>query len=267
MFEESPAEAWRLRYGSEAPEGLPDLGATLNHRSVRKYLPLPVAESTVEGLVAAAQSAATSSHLQSWSLVSVQDPERRKLMAELCGGQQQIIDCAWFFAFVADHHRTARAAAAAEEVPDGLETIEMLLVAAIDAALAAERMSVAAERLGLGICYIGALRNKPDAVRELLNLPHLSVGLFGLCLGWPDPASPAAIKPRLNQSQIWHREEYQQQMDWTEFDERMKPFYESQGMKSEVTYSMRMARRVTLGGLSGREALQEFLERQGLNRR
>ena len=41
MFEESPATAWTLRYGTEAPD-LPDLGKFLNHRSVRKFKSDPI---------------------------------------------------------------------------------------------------------------------------------------------------------------------------------------------------------------------------------
>src|SRR5579872_1446516 len=119
MFDESPSEAWRLRYGSEAPE-LPDLERFLNHRSVRAFADRPVSEEIAAGLVAAAQSAATSSNLQLWSVVSVQDPERREKIAELCGNQEHVRTCGLFFAFLADVHRIREAALAANEKADGL---------------------------------------------------------------------------------------------------------------------------------------------------
>src|SRR5690606_850451 len=104
MFEESPSLAWQKRYGSEAVD-LPDVGRLFNHRSVRDFSDEPVSESVVRGLVGAAQSAATSSNLQLWSMVSVQDPVRRGEIARLCADQKQVHNAGWFFAFLADHHR------------------------------------------------------------------------------------------------------------------------------------------------------------------
>ena len=184
MFEESPENAWELRFGTP-PSALPNLEKFLNHRSVRKYTGEQVGEDIVRGLVGAAQSAATSSNLQLWSVVSVQEPARRQKIAELCGNQQQVKDAAWFFAFLVDHYRLAQAARAVGVTATGLAYTEIYTMAVVDVALAAERMVCAAESLGLGICYIGALRNDPYAVRALLELPEQTFGVFGLCLGWP----------------------------------------------------------------------------------
>ncbi len=47
----------------------------------------------------------------------------------------------------------------------------MFMVSVIDAALAAQNVSVAAESMGLGICYIGGIRNELDQVTEVLGTP------------------------------------------------------------------------------------------------
>ena len=157
MFEETFPQACRLRYGGEPSGEVPALAWFLAHRSVREFSKEPVPEATVAALVASGQSVATSSNLQLWSIVSVQDPARRDRLATLCANQQQIREAAWFFAFCADHHRLARAARALGEDPQGLPYLEFFTMAAINASLAAERMTCAAEAIGLGICYIGAL--------------------------------------------------------------------------------------------------------------
>lgn len=258
MFNESPQQAWKLRYGREA-EALPDLSRFLNHRSVRAYSNRPIDDHLIEGLVAAAQSAATSSNLQLWSVVSVQEPARRESIAALCSNQKQIVDAAWFFAFIADHHRLQEAAREIGEDAAGLDFTEFWIMACIDAALAAERMVCAAESLGIGTCYIGALRNDPLAVSKILNLPQKSIGLFGLCLGWPANSDTVQIKPRLGQESVWYREEYGS-ADVAEYDSRMSEFYEKQGMKGEVTWSMRSGRRVDENHLGGREVWKSVLE-------
>lgn len=262
MFDETPAEAWRARYGSDPP-ALPDLGKFLNHRSVRKYKPEPISEEILQGLVAAAQSAATSSNLQLWSIVSVQDPERRETMAKLCGDQAQVRHAGVFFAFIADHYRIKEAAAAQGELSEGLPYTEFFTMAVVDAALAAERMVCTAEALGLGICYIGGLRNDAQGVKEFLNLPEGCFGVFGLCIGWPAESQRAEIKPRLRQEEIWFRETYDQSVDVSEYDARMKGFYEEMQMKGDVTWSMRSGRRVDLHHMTGRETLLTWLRGQG----
>jgi nitroreductase len=262
MFDESPADAWQLRFGQAAPK-LPDLGKFLNHRSVRKYKADPIDEDTLKGLIAAAQSAATSSNLQLWSVVSVMDPSTREELATMCENYRHVKDCAVFLAFLADHYRLRKAASEVGEQAEGLGHTEFYTMAVVDAALAAERMVCAAESLGIGICYIGALRNDPEGVKRILDLPTGTFGLFGLCLGWPEEPLTAEIKPRLPQESIWFREKYDPEVGVGDYDQRMHAFYESQKMKGKVNWSMRSGRRVDLHHMTGRETQLDFLKAQG----
>lgn len=267
MFDESFREAWRLRYGGEPDFDYPDLAPFLAHRSVRRYSDREVPESLIEALVGCAQSAATSSSLQLYSLVSVQDPARRARMAELCDNQRQVLTAPWFFAFLADHHRIRSIAAELGEGAEGLDYLEFLLMAAFDVALAAERMVCAAEAMGLGICYIGALRNDPPGVAELLNLPTGVFGAFGLCIGYPAEEAKAEIKPRLDQPTVWFRETYDATASVAEYDARMRAFYETQRMKGDPQWSRRSATRTNEHHLTGRHVLLEWLRSQGMGTR
>ncbi len=234
---------------------------------MRNYLDLPIAEETISHLIGCAQSAATSSNLQLWSVISVQDPTRREQLAQLCGDQHQIREAAWYLTFFADIDRIRRISAKVGEEAKGLDYVEFFTMAVIDAALAAERLVCAAEAMGLGICYIGGLRNNPEEVKRTLNLPSGTFGVFGLCLGWPDPAHSASIKPRLAQENVWFREQYPAEHDVAEYDDRMVEFYKSQKMNAGLNWSMRSARRVGEGQLTGREVLKKWLEQQGFNLR
>src|SRR6187402_2389639 len=66
------------------------LDTLLAHRSVRAYLPDAVPDGTIELIVAAAQSAASSSNLQPWSVIAVEDPGRKARLAALAGDQKHI---------------------------------------------------------------------------------------------------------------------------------------------------------------------------------
>lgn len=188
-------------------------------------------------------------------------------MAKLCGDQDHVRKAPWFLCFLADHYRLRKAAESKGEQAAGLDYAEFALMAAIDASLAAERLVCAAESMGIGVCYIGALRNNPPAIHQLLKLPQGTFGLFGLCLGYPADECKAEIKPRMLPAGVWFDETYNSEANCDEYDQRMRPFYESQGMKGSVTWSMRSARRVDGSHMTGREVLKEFLESQGFYRR
>src|SRR5437763_1810463 len=68
------------------------LDTVLNHRSVRSFLPQKLPDGTLELLIAAAQSASTSSNLQFCSVVAVEETERKSRLADLAGQQQFIRD-------------------------------------------------------------------------------------------------------------------------------------------------------------------------------
>jgi nitroreductase len=267
LMQETFEEAWQQRFAESAPERREELAPLARHRSIRQYSGEAVPESLVRCLVGVAQGAATSSNLQLWSIVSVQDPQTREEIAKIADNYQHIREAAWFFAFAADHHRLREAAAEVGEAAEGLDYVEFYTMAVIHAALAAERFVCAAESLGLGICYIGALRNNPAEIKRILALPEHTFAPFGLCLGWPAEDSQAKIKPRLSQEAVWFRERYGESPPIAEYDERMKAFYEQEKMKGDVTWSMRSGRRVDNHHLTGRDVLKEWLEQQGFSRR
>jgi hypothetical protein len=91
------------------------------------------------------------------------------------------------------------------------EYTENFLIAAVDAVIAAQNAALAAESLGLGICYIGSIRNNPREVIRLLGLPRHVFPVTGLTVGFP-VQSPRP-RPRLPLSAILHREHYNAEQD------------------------------------------------------
>ncbi|MOA18974.1 FMN reductase (NADPH) [compost metagenome] len=98
--------------------------------------------------------------------------------------------------------------AASEQTEQTLNSTEMFMVGVIDAALAAQNAAIAAESMGLGVCYIGGIRNKLEEVSELLETPERVIPLFGMSVGIPKNHSDK--KPRLPLEHIYHEEQYQQ---------------------------------------------------------
>ena len=238
----------------------------LRHRSVRRYLAEPLPPGTLETLVAVAQSAPTSSNMQAWSVVAVENPDRKRRLAELAGPNPQIEAAPLVLVFVADLARSRAIARANGATGEGLDYLESFLLAALDAAFAAQNAVTALESLGLGSCYIGAMRNRPAEVAAELGLPSECVAVFGLTVGVPDPEAGEDIKPRLAQSAVLHRERYgapADPRDLLDYDARLRAFQRSQGMAERGWTEVVAGRIGTTEALKSRTRLAEVLRELG----
>lgn len=177
------------------------------HGSVRKYKPDPVPKTMIEEIVAAGQRASTSSNLQTYSVVATTDLKKRKKIQEITGGQAHISQAPWFLLWCADFSRLKRVCQHQGYEVDA-NNLENFLVAAVDAAIASQNAGLAAESLGLGFCYIGAIRNQPRTIISLFELPELVYPVVGMTVGWPVEAP--LIRPRLPLPAVLHWESYQE---------------------------------------------------------
>jgi nitroreductase len=270
-----PADsALEARYGTPWSAPLPAWNETLDtllaHRSVRNYADKPLPAGTLETLIAAAQSASTSSNLQTWSVVAVTDPARKDRLATLAADQSQIREAPLFLVWLADLARLEGAAQRTGAPVEGLDYLETLFVGVIDAALAAQNAVVALESLGLSSVYIGAIRNKPEQVAAELGLPPRVLPVFGLCVGFEDVSRAAQIKPRLPQSVVLHREQYDvgsQEPGIADYDNVMGAFQTAQGQRAAGWTARSLPRWRSRESLHGRDRLREALNALGFELR
>ncbi|WP_018751195.1 NADPH-dependent oxidoreductase [Paenibacillus sanguinis] len=189
-------------------EGLrnPVIDQLVRHKSVRSFEPgRPLEEGVIETMLTAAQSAPNSSNFQSWSVIVIEDQERKAQLMQLCDNQAFIGESSVFLVFCADASRH-KYVTDRQGYPFNSDYLELLLVSSFDSMLAVQNASTAAESLGLGCCMVGAIRNKAREVAKLLKLPPLCYATVGLAVGYP--ARDTKVKPRLPQQVIVHREEY-----------------------------------------------------------
>jgi len=164
------------------------------HRSIRKFKETVVDEKLVRSILQAAQCASTSNFVQACTVIRVNDSDKRAQIAELAGPQPWVLQCPLFLVFCADLKR-ARQACGMHGVKMVQGYTEQFIVATVDTALMAQNTMLAAESLGLGGVYIGGIRNDPQKVCNLLDIPDLVYPVFGMCLGYPD--DDPQPKPRL----------------------------------------------------------------------
>ena len=260
----------RARYGAaDAPAATHSnavLEALLAHRSVRAFLTTPLPEDTLGLLLAAAQSAATWSNLQAWSVVAVRDPARKSRLAALANHQKHINQAPLFLIWLADLDRLGAVAAAEGSKGEALDYLDLLVVAITDATLAAQNAVVAAESLGLGTVYIGSIRNQIEAVAAELDLPPRVLPVTGLSIGYPDPAVATAIKPRLAPSVVLHEETYRRnghEAAVARYNSELSAFQRNQGQPVDG-WSGKVAERLATPAVLGeRRHLRETLGRLG----
>ena len=198
----------------------PTLDLIHKHASVRHYKADPLPAALIETIVAAAQCASSSYNLQAYSVIVVTDAGKREKLAELSGNQTQVREAPVFLVWCADLSRSERVCEL-RGYRQVYEYTENFLVTAVDAALAAQNAALAAESLGLGICYIGYIRNIPKEVIKLLELPRLTFPIIGMTVGWP--SKEPHLRPRLPLKAILHWEKYNPDQDnaLLEYDRRM----------------------------------------------
>lgn len=198
-----------------------------SHRSIRKFTDEAIPQSQVEQWVKAGQAAATSSFIQACTVIQVAKGEKRNELMACAAGQAYVGDAPVFLVFCADMQRHKQAC---EQHKSDMHSgfTEQFLTASLDVGLFAQNVVIAAESDGMGICYIGALRNEIEKVAELLELPDLVYPVFGLCIG--KPAQNPEVKPRLPLSVVLKQERYSEVTDNADametYDEEIADYYQ-----------------------------------------
>jgi nitroreductase len=237
----------------------------LRHRSVRRFRPEPVSDAQLQAIVAAAQSAPTSSNLQAWSVVAVRGLERKARLATLAANQRFIEQAPLFLVWLADLGRARRLATRRGGPLDAADYLETTLIAFLDAALAAQNAIVAAESLGLGTVCVGGIRNHPLDVARELDLPPHTFAVFGLAVGPPDPDERAGVKPRLPQTSVLHHETYTVESadgELQEYDDRLEAYNVGVGLAGSWTERV-LARLAGPQSMAGRHTMRSSLDALG----
>lgn len=177
-----------------------------SHRSIRRYRPDPPDPAWIDALLQRSLHGASSSgNLNLVSVVKTTDAARRQRLYELHGEQPMILEAPLLLTFCADSHRT-RAWLALRGARPGFGDLLSWHVAAFDAMIVAQTLSLALEAHGLGICYMGTTLFALQEIAEFLELPDHCLPVTTLVVG--HPAEAPAQRDRLPPSAWIHDERY-----------------------------------------------------------
>lgn len=211
-----------------------------SRKSIRQFTGESVKDEDLELIIQTAQRCPTSINGQQISLVYTRDKEKIKQIAEFCAGQKQVATADVFIFICVDFNRTIFAVEQTKEEHQIDKSAEGVLVGAVDAGIMLNAIQISAESLGYGTTAIGAVRNQPASIIELLQLPPKTFPIVGTTLGVPTKeAKDAPLKPRIPIESFAFEEKYDDKKvkdGVLLYEKQMKKFREDNNMNYLQSY-------------------------------
>ncbi len=176
------------------------------HRSIRKYKNQAIPKDILEQILEAAIRTSTTGNMQVYSIIVTQDEARKKELHKLHFGQDMVLQAPVLLTFNADFNRFNKWCRQRNAEP-GYDNFLSFFTGAIDALIAAQNATLAAESFGLGVCYLGTTTYQAGKLVDFFNLPEGVVPVTTLVVGYPD--EEPGLTDRLPASAVVHYEKYQ----------------------------------------------------------
>ena len=177
----------------------------LKHVTIRNFSDRPVSEEILEQILNCGVRASTTGNMQWYSIVVTTGPDMKNRLAPYHFNQNVAKTAPVLLTFCADINRFNLWCIINNAIP-GYNNFLSFFNAAIDALLVAQNVCIAAENVGLGICYLGTTTYNAPEIIELLQLPRLVVPVTTVALGWP--AEFPDLTDRLPLEAVVHKETY-----------------------------------------------------------
>lgn len=247
------------------------------HRSIRSFVPKEIDDSLLYDLLLAGLRSSSAGNMQTWSVIVTRDEAIKGQLYALHGEQSMILEAPILLTFCADVFRM-REWLRVNNSRQSFDDLLGFLTGTVDAVIAAQTICLAAESVGLGICYLGTTWWAANQIIELLALPEGVFPVTSLVIGYP--AEDPTLRDRLPLEVIVHQEKYRRWSDeeirkthaereqkaWARYtaSQALRKKLEDAGITrvtdyytSEFKYSKELHRRVS-------EMLLETLQEQGL---
>ena len=189
----------------------PILQSLFDRKSVRVYEEKPIPAEMKQAILEAAAQAPSAGCQQLYTILDITDPALKEALAESCDHQPFIAKAPLVLVFCADYKRWYDLFASLELG----ETLRRpgegdMMLAMVDAVIAAHASVVAADALGYGSCYIGDIIERCEQQREILGLPAYVMPVCMAVYGVPTEFQRERQKPaRFDVRDIVFENEYQ----------------------------------------------------------
>jgi nitroreductase len=195
----------------------PTLEVIENRRSTRVYDPTPLSQVEKDAILHAAMRAPTAGAMMLYTIIEVTEQATKDKLAVTCDHQPFIATAPFLLLFLADYQRwmDLYAAAGCEQraaelnIPVRPPAEGDLVLAMMDALIAAQTAVIAAESLGIGSCYIGDIVENWETHQALFDLPQYTFPAALLCFGKPAKPPTNPLVARFDSKFIVHKDRYQ----------------------------------------------------------
>ncbi len=180
------------------------------HRSIRSFTDQDIDAALLNDLLFTGLRSSSSGNMQTWSVIVTRDEANKRKLYELHLEQTMVLEAPVVLTFCADLFRM-REWIRVNKAKQSFDDLLGFLTGTVDAAIAAQTISLAAESVGLGICYMGTTWWAADEIIEFLDLPQGVFPVTSLVVGYP--AEDPALRDRLPLELMVHQERYQRLSD------------------------------------------------------
>lgn len=189
-----------------------------NHVTVRSFKNKPVEPEVLKSIIYSGTRASTTGNMQLYSVVVNTTTEKKGQLVPLHFNQNVAKEAPVLLTFVADFNRFTKWCKMNQAKP-GYSNFLSFITASIDALLVAQNVCVAAENLGLGICYLGTTTYNASEIIKVLELPKLTFPITTIALGYPNETPE--LTDRIPIDGVIHHEKYSDYSDY-----QIKKLYE-----------------------------------------
>ena len=175
------------------------------HRSIRKYKSDAIEDEVLHEILECGIRASNTGNMQLYSIIVTKCPEKKAALAPLHFNQSMVMDAPLLLTICFDFNRFFEWCRQNNAQTD-FSNILWLLNGTIDSSILAQNICIAAENIGLGICYLGTTLYNTAEISEILRLPKDVIPITTLTIGYPDEIPE--LTDRLPVNSIIHFEEY-----------------------------------------------------------
>lgn len=177
------------------------------HRSYRDFDEnYVIPDDKMQAILDSARQAPSWMNGQAYDIIVIRDKKIRQQLVEWNPNNAHMLKSSVFLLFVGDLERFKMCSDYRNAGFNVGESLDHVLVATTDAALAMENAIVAAESFGLGTVPVGSVRQHIKEIAELLHLPEHAFPLCGVSIG--KPTVEMRVKPRLPEQAVVHYDTY-----------------------------------------------------------
>lgn len=155
------------------------------HVSIRKFSSHKIDENLLKSIIYSGSRVSTTGNMQLYSVIVSQSEQEKSNLIPLHFNQTVVKNAPVLLTFIADFNRFSKWCETSKAHP-GYDNFLSFLTASIDAILFAQNVCIAAENVGLGICYLGTTTYNAKEIIQVLQLPKLTFPITTIAIGYPD---------------------------------------------------------------------------------